>query len=93
MNWIDTIHSRPIGKSSRLTAVTMVPKTNTILNAPKRVIKSVIHGLMNWHYDRMECEILRGMNEHTLKDVGITRGQADQMARDRWVHRDIRKFR
>ncbi|MBT3700488.1 MAG: DUF1127 domain-containing protein [Alphaproteobacteria bacterium] len=41
----------------------------------------------------MERAALRNMDEHMLKDIGITRGQADYMARDRWVHRDIRKAR
>ena len=93
MNWIDTMQTLSIGKSSRLKAITLVSETETIFNAPKRFVLSVIHVLLNWHHDRMERFALRNMDEHMLKDIGITRGQADHMARDRWVHRDIRKLR
>jgi uncharacterized protein YjiS (DUF1127 family) len=93
MNWIDTIQTHSIGKSSRLKAISLVSETETIFNAPKRVVLSIIHVLLNWHRDRMERTALRTMDEHMLKDIGVTRGQADHMARDRWIHRDIRKLR
>jgi uncharacterized protein YjiS (DUF1127 family) len=93
MNWIDTMQANSICESARLKTITLVSETETIFNAPKRLVLSVIHVLLNWHYDRMERTALRNMDEHMLKDIGITQGQADHMARDRWVHRDIRKAR
>ena len=97
MNWIDTITSQSFGKSAQPATVNMVPENRTlasiVINLPKRVIVSVVRGLLNWHHDNVERAELRGLNEHILRDIGITRGQADEMARDRWVRRDIRKAR
>jgi uncharacterized protein YjiS (DUF1127 family) len=99
MNCTDTIQSQVpkgtlrAGKNSRLTAVTQVSQTNTILNSVKRVIMSVLHVLLNWHHDRMERVTLRSMDERMLKDIGITRNQADHMAAIPWERRNVRKAR
>jgi len=87
MNWIDTIHSRPVGKSFRLVLADM------IFAAPKRMVVSLVREILNWHRDLVERQQLRDMSEHVLKDVGLTRGQADQMANQPWPRRDIRKTR
>ena len=91
MNWIDTIYGQSLGNLSHLMQASPASVTKLILKAPNRVIKFVLRTILNWHDDRLERAQLLGLSEHMLKDLGISRGQAVQMAQDRWLRRDIRK--
>ena len=93
MNWIDTMRGQSLGNLLHLMQASPASMAKLILNAPKRVIKFVFRMVVNWHYDRVERAELLGLSEHMLKDMGISRGQAVQMAHDRWFRRDIRKNR
>ena len=88
MNWIDTISGQPVGKSSRLA---LASQALNVIMSPKRAVVWLFHGLLDWHRDRAERAVLRGMDERMLKDIGITRGQADHMASIPWERRNIRK--
>jgi len=90
MNWIDTIYARPSGRNSQQVIAFVA---TAMLNMPKRVIVWLVRGLLDWQRERMERAQLRGMSEHMLKDLGITRWQADGMARAPWARKDFRKPR
>jgi len=87
MNWIDTIYARPSGRNSQQVIALAAA---AMLKMPGRVIVWLVRGLLDWQRQRMERAQLRGMSERMLKDMGITRGQADEMARVPWSRKSFR---
>ena len=59
---------------------------NGVLAASLNVIKSVARALVQWQRQRRDVMELQRMDDRLLADIGITRGEAENMVRNgRWV--------
>jgi uncharacterized protein YjiS (DUF1127 family) len=73
-NWIDTIGaSASIGRSVSLTS----PGTGILASLGKVAVRAV-DTLLQWQQRSMERHHLSALNDHLLKDVGLSRADVAQ---------------
>ena len=72
MNWIDTMS--PSGTTTRFSSATQ----SILSHSPLRLIGMTVRWLIKLQDDRMARIELRSMDEHMLKDIGMTRGQVEE---------------